>query len=72
MLRAPFQSLDANAISFGRKCVADCVKGGSPLGILTPDGRLYFPISAKMPDADQPAGTHAIRRQIRAGERVCV
>jgi len=31
----------------------DCVKGGSPLVILTKDDRLYFPISAKMPDADQ-------------------
>jgi len=29
------------------------VKGGSRLVILTQDGRLYFPISAKMPDADQ-------------------
>jgi hypothetical protein len=37
----------------GRKCVEDCVKGGSPLVILTQDGRLYFPISAKMPDTDQ-------------------
>jgi len=49
----PIQNLDGNATSFGRKCVADCVKGGSPLVILTQDGRLYFPISAKMPDADQ-------------------
>ena len=29
------------------------MKGGSPLVILTEDGRLYFPISAKMPDTDQ-------------------
>jgi hypothetical protein len=49
----PIQNLDGNATSFGRKCVADCVKGGSPLVILTQDGRLYFPISAKMPDTDQ-------------------
>jgi hypothetical protein len=37
----------------GGKCVQDCVKGGSPLAILTKDDRLYFPISAKMPDRDQ-------------------
>ncbi len=49
----PIQSLDASATSMGRKCVQDCVKGGSPLVILTQDGRLYFPISAKMPDTDQ-------------------
>jgi len=35
------------------KCVLDCVKGGSPLVILTKDGDLYLPISDKMPDADQ-------------------
>src|SRR5215467_1790399 len=49
----PIQNLDGNATYFGRKCVEDCVKGGSPLVILTQDGRLYFPISAKMPDTDQ-------------------
>jgi len=49
----PIQNLDASPTNFDRKCVEDCVKGGSPLVILTPDGRLYFPISAKMPDADQ-------------------
>jgi hypothetical protein len=49
----PIQNLDNNAKSMGGKCVQDCVKGGSPLVILTQDGRLYFPISAKMPDTDQ-------------------
>lgn len=49
----PIQNLDANPTNFSRQCVEDCVKSGSPLVILTQDGRLYFPISAKMPDADQ-------------------
>lgn len=49
----PIQNLDSNATSMSRKCVQDCVNGGSPLVILTHDGRLYFPISAKMPDTDQ-------------------
>ena len=49
----PIQNLDGNATHFGRKCVEDCVKGGSPLVILSKDGRLYFPISAKMPDTGQ-------------------
>lgn len=35
------------------KCVLDCVKGGSPLAILTKDGDLYLPISDKMPDAGE-------------------
>ncbi len=37
----------------GSKYVRDCLKGGSPLVILAKDDRLYFPISAKMPDTDQ-------------------
>jgi hypothetical protein len=49
----PIQNLDNHATSLSLKCVQDCVKGGSPLVILTQDGRLYFPISAKMPDTDQ-------------------
>jgi hypothetical protein len=49
----PIQNLDNHATSMGSKCVQDCVKGGSPLVILTKDDRLYFPISAKMPDTDQ-------------------
>jgi hypothetical protein len=49
----PIQSLDSNATHLSQKCVTDCVKGGSPLVILTKDGFLYFPISDKMPDADE-------------------
>jgi len=49
----PIQNLDNHATSMGAKCVQECVKGGSPLVILTKDDRLYFPISAKMPDKGQ-------------------
>jgi len=49
----PIQNLDNHATSMSRKCVLDCLKGGSPLVILTKDDRLYFPISAKMPDTNQ-------------------
>ena len=49
----PIQNLDGTATNLSLKCVRDCVKGGSPLVILTNDGHLYFPISDKMPDADQ-------------------
>jgi hypothetical protein len=33
--------------------VRECVKAGSPIGILTKDGELYLPISDKMPDYSQ-------------------
>jgi hypothetical protein len=49
----PIQNLDGTATSLSLKCVTECVRGGSPLVILTKDGYLYFPISAKMPDKDQ-------------------
>jgi hypothetical protein len=45
--------LDPLRICRANRCVQDCVKGGAPLVILTQDGRLYFPISAKMPDTGQ-------------------
>jgi hypothetical protein len=33
-------------------CVEACVRGGSPLVVLTKDERVYHPISAEMPDVD--------------------
>ena len=52
-IACPIQNLDNHPTSMGSKCVQDCVKGGSPLVILTKDDRLYLPISARMPDTDQ-------------------
>src|ERR1700740_3845450 len=49
----PIQNLDGNATSMSLKCVTDCLKGGSPIAILTKDGDLYLPISDKMPDYSQ-------------------
>jgi hypothetical protein len=49
----PVQNLDSSATHLSLKCVRECVRGGSPLVILTKDGHLYLPISDKMPDADQ-------------------
>ncbi|MGH9503784.1 MAG: hypothetical protein ACRD20_13105 [Terriglobales bacterium] len=52
-LACPIQNLDSAATRLSIKCVQECVRGGSPLVILTRDGALYLPISAKMPDTDQ-------------------
>src|SRR5271170_4949142 len=49
----PIQNLDGTATDLSLKCVRECVRGGSPLVILTKDGLLYFPVSDKMPDTDQ-------------------
>jgi hypothetical protein len=52
-IACPIQNLDGTATNMSMKCVMDCVKGGSPLTILTKDGHLYLPISDRMPDFDQ-------------------
>ena len=52
-MACPIQNLDSDATHLSIKCAMDCVRGGSPLVILTKDGDLYLPISDKMPDADQ-------------------
>ena len=52
-IACPIQNLDSKATSLSIKCVRDCVRGGSPLVILTKEGDLYLPISDKMPDFDQ-------------------
>lgn len=52
-IACPIQNLDGNATHLSMQCVLGCVKGGSPLVILTKDGDLYLPISDKMPDYDQ-------------------
>src|SRR5215469_9288737 len=33
-------------------CVQACVRAGSPLVVLTRDEKIYYPISAEMPDVD--------------------
>jgi len=52
-IACPIQNLEATATHLSMKCLRACAKAGSPLVILNKDGELYFPISAKMPDADQ-------------------
>ena len=52
-IACPIQNLDSDATHLSMKCAMDCVRGGSPLAILTRDGDLYLPISDKMPDAGQ-------------------
>ena len=52
-IACPMQNLDGDATHLSLKCVRDCVKAGSPIGILTKDGDIYLPISDKMPDHSQ-------------------
>ena len=47
MLPAQFKILITMRRVWAASAYQDCVKGGSPLVILTKDDRLYFPISAK-------------------------
>ncbi len=37
----------------GGQCAVDCAKAGSPLVLLTEDGKIYWPISDEMPARSQ-------------------
>jgi hypothetical protein len=52
-IACPMQNLDGDATHLSLKCVRECVKAGSPIGILTKGGEIYLPISDKMPDYSQ-------------------
>ena len=52
-ISCPMQAKDATATKFNMACVRECVKGGSPLILLSKDGSIYIPISDSMPDKDQ-------------------
>ena len=49
----------------GGQCAIDCAKAGSPLVVLTDDGKIYWPISDAMPAVGQNA-----RLMEFAGKRV--
>lgn len=51
----PIENPKATATYFSLKCAKQCVKGGSPLIILTRKGIMYLPISTSMPDKSQRA-----------------
>lgn len=52
-IACPIQNLEATATDLSMKCLLACARKGSPLVILTNNGEMYLPISAKMPDEDQ-------------------
>src|SRR5215467_2550892 len=52
-IACPIQNLNGNATHLSMKCALDCLKGGSPIVILTKNGDLYLPVSDKMPDTSQ-------------------
>ena len=52
-----------------KDCLEKCVRGGSPLVILSEDGFLYVPISSETPDKSVRSQTIALRRQVREGKR---
>lgn len=48
LLRVP--SSGAATTPNAKDCLEQCVRGGSPLGVLTEEGELYTPISNTLPD----------------------
>jgi hypothetical protein len=50
LLRNPKAGVATTAVT--KDCLEKCVRGGSPVGILTEEGALYLPISDTVPDTD--------------------
>jgi hypothetical protein len=52
-IACPLQKTNSTSTSYGRDCIIQCAKAGSPLGILTDDGTVYVPVTETMPDIGQ-------------------
>jgi hypothetical protein len=52
-IACPVQNNKSRSRNFNKQCAIDCVKRGSPVGILTDDGSMYLVISDLMPDVPQ-------------------
>src|SRR5579872_1932990 len=52
-IACPVQNKEATATTFNLSCAIQCARRGSPLIILTKEGKIYIPISNLMPDYSQ-------------------
>jgi hypothetical protein len=52
-IACPLQNMKSTTTSYSKDCIIQCVKAGSPLGILTADGATYLPVTTTMPDMGQ-------------------
>lgn len=52
-IACPLQKTNSTSTSYGKDCIIQCAKTGSPLGILTDDGTVYVPVTETMPDTGQ-------------------
>lgn len=52
-IACPLQKTNSTSTSYGKECIIDCAKAGSPLGILTADGTVYLSVTESMPDTGQ-------------------
>src|SRR5258708_7528782 len=47
-IACPLQNKNSTARGFNLDCALACARNGAPLGILTPEGKIFIPISDKM------------------------
>ncbi|MGA8231491.1 MAG: hypothetical protein WB795_08425 [Candidatus Acidiferrales bacterium] len=52
-IACPLQKTNSTSTNYGKDCIIQCAKAGSPLGILTDDGTVYVPVTETMPDTGQ-------------------
>lgn len=52
-IACPIQNHEATATHYSKQCLLACARKGSPLIVLTKEGDIYIPVSARMPDVSQ-------------------
>ena len=71
-IACPIQNHQSTSRDFNLQCALDCAKQGSPLIILTDDGKIYIPTSQQMPDKSERAKLlPLVGKRVKATGLVC-
>lgn len=69
-IACPLQNKKSTSTSFSKECITMCLKSGSPLGILTSNGKVYVPVTQSMPDMGQDALKPYVGEHVKATGKV--
>jgi hypothetical protein len=69
-IACPLQKTNSTSTSYGKDCIMQCAKAGSPLGILTDDGTVYVPVTETMPDSGQNQLKSFVGNHVKATGKV--
>lgn len=69
-MACPLQKTNSTSTSYGKECIIECAKAGSPLGILTADGTIYVPVTETMPDTGENRLKSFVGDHVKASGKV--